>query len=168
LAAIQAEFNAGRNATARMLATRASADDPGDAEIAAILERIARRERANRRAAVVEALPRARRLLRHGDAAGALALVEPLDLAGVEPELERQATGLRFAAAEAAAVSRGLDDVRFLRLGAGRVLLAREPGGDGAPVYRVIAAADPVGDRMVGAVADPADVRRSEPRRARK
>jgi hypothetical protein len=149
---------------------------PTDPAPSVPLQTVGQESGAVKRAALLDAIGRARRLLRAGDADAAIAALGGVDLAGVEREIGRQAVGVLFAAAEHRARARGMDDFRYLRTDrGGRVLMACEPaasyGDDGAPAaptYRVVAACGVEGERY--APGQPASARMLElaqPRRAR-
>ncbi len=113
----------------------------------ALSEKVGQSPADVKRPAALDTVERARHLLRAGDADGALGVLGGLDARGLDREVERQAVGVLFAAAESAARAGGMDDFRFLRLDRGtRVLMACEPAttyaaGDArtAPTYRVVA-----------------------------
>lgn len=129
-----------------------------------------------KRRPLLDAVERARQLLRAGDAENAIAVLSGVDVRGVGREVERQLVGVLFAAAETAARAQGMDDFRYLRLDRGvRVLLACEAatayGVDGAaptPVYRVVAATGGADERFqTGQPVATRLAERAQPRRSR-
>jgi len=157
----------------RQSAAQASHHDPA---YPVLQDTVGQRTGDVKRRPLLDAVERARRLLRAGDAENAIAVLSGVDVRGVGREVERQLVGVLFAAAETAARAQGMDDFRYLRLERGiRVLLACESatayGVDGAapiPVYRVVAATGGAGERFqAGQPVATRLAERAQPRRAR-
>jgi len=166
----------GRSDEAQAQRLMSANEFPNDPARIALRVKVGQSSVAVKRPAALDTVERARQLLRAGDANGAIAILSGVDARGLDREIERQAVGVLFAAAEVAARTSGMDDFRFLRLDRGtRVLMACEPTtgyGTGnavaAPTYRVVAAYGVDDERFApGQAVPPRLLERAQPRRAR-
>ena len=167
---------AGQSDAAQTQRLRSANESPNSPAHTTLQETVGQAAAGVKRPTALDTVERARRRLRAGDANGAIAILGGLDARGLDREIERQAVGVLFAAAEVAARTSGMDDFRFLRLDRGtRVLLACEPTtgyGTGnavaGPTYRVVAAYGSADERFVpGQAVPPQLLERAQPRRAR-